>query len=178
MGYPSSCTFIITKFRRMDIIPVEESIRKIGLGYGYRFPDFCYRCGRNFEPALIRAIERGVISGKPLMKVVKEVSYARSIGKYLNPGEEGYDPRSPAIGPKEICCRMVMVSPISHPCGTVVSSQKIVKKITPKPSNSVDLFDLMGEPTSQIEVTEEHEEVRLYVEPGLEDFPLPIEWDI
>jgi hypothetical protein len=162
----------------MDIIPVEESIRKIGLGYGYRFPDSCYRCGRNFEPELIRALERGVVSGKPLMKVVKEVCYDRSSGRYINLGEPGYTTDTPAISPKEICCRMTMVSPVSYPCGTIIPSQKIVKKITPKPSTSIDLFDLMGETSTQIEVTEEHEEVRLYVEPGFEDFPLPIEWDI
>jgi hypothetical protein len=162
----------------MDIVPVEESIRKIGLGYGHRFPDFCYRCGRTFESALIRAIERGVMTGKPLMQVVKEVCYDRGSGRYLNPGEDGYSPSSPAISPKEICCRMVMVSPISFPCGTVVPSQKIVRKIVPKPSVSVDLFDMFGESSAQVEVTEEHEEVRLYVEPGLEDFPLPIEWDV
>lgn len=162
----------------MDIIPVEETIRKIGLGYGYRFPDTCYRCGRTFESALIRAIERGVMSGGPLMRVVKDVCYIPETRKYLNPGEEGYSPNTPAIGPKEMCCRMVMVSPVLFPCGTVVSSNKIVKKVTPKPSGTTDLFDLMGETSTQIEVTEEHEEVRLYVEPGFEDFPLPIEWDI
>lgn len=162
----------------MDIIPVEESIRKMGLGYSYRFPDFCYRCGRTFESALIRAVERGVISGKNLMTVIKELCYEGVSGRYLNPGEEGYSPNTPAIGPKEICCRMTMVSPISFPCGTVVSSQKIVKKIIPKPSVSVDLFDMFGESSVQVEVTQEHEEVRLYVEPGLEDFPLPIEWDV
>jgi hypothetical protein len=160
----------------MDLIQVEESIRKMGLGYGYRFPDFCYRCGRTFEPALVRALERGVVSGKPLMKVVKEVCYSQ--GRYLNPGEEGYASNTPAIGPKEMCCRMTMVSPILYPCGTVVPSQKIVRKTVPRPSVSVDLFDLMGETSTQVEVTEEHEEVRLYIEPGLEDFPLPIEWDI
>jgi hypothetical protein len=164
----------------MDEQVVENFIRRLSTGFGYRFPEFCYRCGRTFEPRLIAAIEREVINGKTIIETIKDI--------YYDPVNENYYySRNPsndklALGPKDICCRMSIISPYVYPTGTIVSQvreKQIVGTTTRTQNEALDFFDFIEDPNerSELLIDEEHGDIRLYIEPGIPGFDLPIEWE-
>jgi hypothetical protein len=167
----------------MDEQIVERIIRKLSTGFSYRFPSECYRCGRKFEPQMISCIERGVTKGKTIMETVVNMRYDKLYNEYLNPGETGYSSSiPPAIGPKDICCRLCIISPYVYPTGTIVShkTEKRVIGVTTKTElDPLDLFDYVEDQDSRPElvVDDEHGDIRLYIEDGIPGFEPPIEWE-
>jgi hypothetical protein len=167
----------------MDEQVVERIIRQISAGFGYRFPDECYRCGRKFEPRLIAAIERSVLKGKTVIESIQEIRYDQANNEYYNPGETRYDyNQRKFFGPKDICCRLCIISPHVYPTGTIVSqptSKKVVGPAGKTSSEFMDFFDYIEDDGQRPElmIDDEHGDIRLYIEDGIPGFELPIEWD-
>jgi hypothetical protein len=169
----------------MDEQVVERIIRNISSGFGYRFPNECYRCGRGFEPRLISAIERAVLRGNTIIEAIQGIRYEQSSEDYVNPWEPNYTPSQQRLffGPKDICCRLCIVSPHIYPTGTIVSHVTEKRIVGPSGNTSDDLMDLFdylndGSQRPELVVDEEHGDIRLYIEDGIPGFELPIEWDI
>lgn len=168
----------------MDEQVVERIIRRISYGFGYRFPNECYRCGRGFEAKLINALERSVIDGYTLIESIKDIKYDPVRNNYWKPEDPYYSSElPPAIGPKDICCRLSLVSPFIYPTGTNIyhkQTKKVVGTTTKiNDPDSIDLFDYIENEAERPEmvVDEEHGDVRLYIEDGIPGFELPIVWD-
>jgi len=168
----------------MDEQIVERIIRQVSSGFGYRFPDGCYRCGRVFESRLIAAIERAVVHGRTVMEAIQEIRYDRVEREYTNPWEPNCIPenQSLALGPKDICCRMSIISPHVYPTGTIVShvtEKSIVGPTVKTAADTMDFFDFMENPQQRPEMVldEEHGEIRLYIEDGIPGFEPPIVWE-
>ena len=167
----------------MDEQVVERVIRQLSSGYGYRFPQECFRCQRVFEPKMIGAIERAVVHGKTIMEAIQDVRYDRVSREYTNPWEANCHPESQplALGPKDICCRMSIISPHVFPTGTIVSHVKEKVVVGPSvkgPTDVMDFFDYMEESERPaMVIDEEHGDIRLYIEDGIPGFEPPIEWE-
>jgi hypothetical protein len=168
----------------MDEQVVERIIRQISAGFGYRFPDECFRCGRRFEPRLIGAIERAVVYGKTILEAIQEIRYDRISNDFTNPWEPNCSPenQSLALGPKDICCRMSIISPHVFPTGTILShvrEKAVVGPTVKTSSDPLDLFDYLSESERpELLIDDEHGDIRLYIEDGIPGFELPIEWDL
>lgn len=168
----------------MDDRVIENVIRRITTGFSYRFPTGCYRCGRNFEPRLIAAVERSVFNGRTVMESVKNARYDPRNENYYNPGEPDYGlpGQVDALGPKDICCRISLISPFIYPTGTNIAAKttkRVIGTTTKTDPNSIDLFDFIASEKDRPEmvIDEEHGDVRLYIEDGIPGFEPPIEWD-
>lgn len=161
----------------MDEELVEKLIRDLSRAYGYRFPSSCYRCGRIFTKNLIDALEKYVRGGVTLIEAVSRVRYILSEDRYVIPDEPGYLESLPlGVSPRELCCRISLISPFIYPTGTVVShapSRKIVGSST----SEFDLLDFLGETSApRMEVDQDHGELRLFIEDGIPGFEPPITW--
>ena len=169
----------------MDDRVIENVIRRISTGFNYRFPTDCYRCGRKFEPRFIAAVERGVFEGKTVMETVKDIRYDPTTENYYNPGERNYQAISEqplALGPKDICCRISLISPFIYPTGTNIAAKTnktVIGTTVNTDPDSIDLFDfIQGEKNRpEMIIDEEHGDIRLYVEDGIPGFELPIVWE-
>ena len=123
--------------------------------------------------------------GKTIIETIKDVKYNSDYNEYYNPDERNYAGEY-ALGPKDICCRLCIVAPQVYPTGTMISHQPVTNRVVgPPPTDSsrtgtgLDLFDFAAdiERRPDIRVDSEHQQVKLYVEPGLPGFDLPIVWD-
>lgn len=168
----------------MDDRVIENVIRRITTGFSYRFPRDCYRCGRVFEPQLISCIERAVFTGKTIMESIRDVRYDPFTENYRNPGESNYRPDDQplAIGPRDICCRIAIISPFIYPTGTNIAHKtmkRVVGTTIRTNPDMIDLFDYAADEKERPEliIDEEHGDIRLYVEDGIEGFEPPITWD-
>jgi hypothetical protein len=168
----------------MDEQIVERVIRQISSGFGYRFPDECFRCGRVFEPRLIGAIERAVSHGSTILEAIQSIRYDRTSNDFTNPWESTYrsETQSLALSPKDICCRMSIISPHVFPTGTIIShgrEKPVVGPSVKSSSDPLDLFDYLEESERpELMIDDEHGDIRLYIEDGIPGFEPPIEWDI
>jgi hypothetical protein len=168
----------------MDDRVIENVIRRITTGFSFRFPRDCYRCGRVFEGKLISAIERAVMGGKTVIESIKEIRYDPFTENYKNPGESNYRPEDQplAIGPRDICCRLSIVSPFIYPTGTNIAhktNKRVVGTTVRTDPDTVDLFDYVASEQERPElvVDEEHGDIRLYIEDGIDGFEPPILWE-
>jgi hypothetical protein len=138
-----------------------------------------------FEPRLIAAIERAVLKGETIIKAIQEIRYDRIGEDYVNPWELNYQPSGQRLffGPKDICCRLCIISPHVYPTGTIVSHVTEKRIVGPSGKTSddfMDLFDYIDDARQRPEllIDEEHGDIRLYIEDGIPGFELPMEWDI
>lgn len=168
----------------MDDRVVENVIRRLTTGFSYRFSSDCYRCGRKFEPRLIAAVERSVFNGKTVIETVRDMRYDPSAEDYYNPGDQNYRPEVQplALGPKDICCRISLISPFIYPTGTNVATKttkRVIGTTTKTNPDMIDLFDFANDEEGRPEmvIDEEHGDIRLYIEDGIPGFEPPIEWD-
>jgi hypothetical protein len=167
----------------MDEQVTERIIRQLSSGYGYRFPDECVRCRRRFEPRMISAIERAVLYGKTIMESIQSIRHDRVSHEYVNPWESNYSPQTQALalGPRDICCRMSIISPHVFPTGTIVShvrEKPIVGPTVKTDADAMDFFDYMEKSERpEMVIDEEHGDIRLYIEDGIVGFEPPILWE-
>ena len=156
---------------------MEQFIRGLSRGSGYRFPTLCYRCGRTFSRDLIEKIEAYVRQDHTLLESVTVVRYLGGLDRYVIPGDEEYSERLPlAITARDLCCRISIITPFMQPTGTNISGER-PKKIVGTTTREFDLFDFMGEKEApRMEIDSEHKELRLFIEDGIEGFEPPITW--
>lgn len=168
----------------------EEFIRFIGARGFHLFPVRCV-CGKVFDGDMTAAIERGIMRGKSL---VDSVSRLKINGRrYLVDGDEGYQ-SSMRDALDKVCCRVNILAVELHyfPDDEGQSTQ-YKEDITDQAYNDFGGYPPeLGflEPPLPVEAAGRKEQtipqvefnvlrqVSLLIEPGLEEFPLPIKWDI
>lgn len=162
----------------MDEELVEKLIRELSHFYGYRFPTSCYRCGRIFMRNLIDALEKNVRTGATLIESVSSVRYLAGEDRYVIPGDKEFSVSLPfGIPPRDLCCRISLISPFIYPTGTNVSHSRSRKVVGGTSGSGFDLFDYLREGEGpRMEVDEEHKELRLFIEEGIPGFEPPIVW--
>lgn len=167
----------------------EEFIRFIGARGFHLFPVRCV-CGKVFDGDMTAAIERGIMRGKTLVESVSKLKLADDRRRYLMEGDEGFRSTMRDALDK-VCCRVNVLAVELHyfPDDEGQSSQ-YKEDITDQAHNDFGGYPpelgFLEEPpiepkkeqtTPQVEF-DVLRQVTLLVEPGLEDFPLPIKWDI
>lgn len=112
-----------------------------------------------------------------LIETVSRVRYLLSGDRFFVPADEGYSENlPPGIPPRDLCCRISLISPFIYPTGTVVS-HSVSKRVSGASVSGFDLFDFMGEAEApRMEIDEEHKELRLFIEDGIPGFEPPIVW--
>jgi hypothetical protein len=168
----------------------EEFIRFIGARGFHLFPVRCV-CGKVFDGDLTAAIERGIMRGKTLVESVSKLKIEGR--RYFMEGDEGFK-ASMRDALDKICCRVNVLAVELHyfPDDEGQSSQ-YKEDITEQDYNDFGGYPaelgileppMPTEPVKRQEQTTPQVEfdvlrqVTLLIEPGLKDFPLPIEWDI
>jgi hypothetical protein len=163
----------------MDIYGPELFIQDLSRAYSYRFPTLCYRCGRTFPQTLIDKIEKYVRGGYTLMEATTRIRYMYPTDSYLLPGEEGYTETLPlALTPRDLCCRISLITPFISPTGTKTAAVvEPPKNLSGPPTSEFNLFDFMNvNEAPRLEIDSEHKEIRLFIEDGIEGFEPPITW--
>jgi hypothetical protein len=124
------------------------------------------------------------MGGKTVIESIKEIRYDPFTENYKNPGESNYRPEDQplAIGPRDICCRLSIVSPFIYPTGTNIAhktNKRVVGTTIRTDPDAVDLFDYVASEQERPElvVDEEHGDIRLYIEDGIDGFEPPILWE-
>lgn len=173
----------------MNLSP-EEFIR-FGSDLGFhQFPVRC-QCGKVFNGSMTSAMERGIMRGMTLQEAVAKLRMSNDRRKYFIEGDKDYNSNL-QIALERICCRTSMIAVEIHTFSDSVSHN--AQYDDPYKQNDEDYNDFGGfppelanlgeplEPTPKITTPQIQmdylKRVSLLVEPGIEDFPLPIKWDI
>lgn len=165
----------------------EEFIRFIGARGFHLFPIRCV-CGKVFDGDMTAAIERGIMRGKTLVEAVSKLKLTDDRRRYLMEGDEGYRSTMRDALDK-VCCRVNILAVELHYFADDEGQKSQYKEdITDQAHNDFGGYPpelgIFEEPVIQKEQTTPQVEfdvlrqVTLLIEPGLEDFPLPIKWDI
>jgi hypothetical protein len=168
----------------------EEFIRFIGARGFHLFPVRCV-CGKVFDGDMTAAVERGIMRGKTL---VESVSKLKIDGRqYMMEGDENYKSSMKDALPK-VCCRVnILAVELHYFPDDEGQSFQYKEDITDQSFNDFGGYPpelgFLEPPTpaepviKKAQTTPQVEfdvlrQVTLLIEPGLEDFPLPIKWDI
>lgn len=167
----------------MNLSP-EDFIRFIGARGFYQFPVRC-QCGKVFSGAMTDAIRRGVMREQTLVESVSKLRMSNDRREYFAEGDKGYSSSMP-VALDRICCRTSIIAVELHyfadDQGQSIVYEDAQNDFTgypPELAIAGETLEISGFkeqlPQTQMDVLRR---ITLLIEPGMEEFPLPIVWEI
>lgn len=169
--------------QKMNLSP-EDFIRFIGARGFHQFPVRC-QCGKVFSGTMTDAIVRGVMREQTLVESVSKLKTSSDRRQYFSEGDAGYSSSLPTALDR-ICCRTSVVAVELHYFADDQGQEIVYESDQNDFTGYPPELAIAGEdltvsgfkeqiPQTQIDVLRR---VTLLIEPGMDEFPLPIVWDI
>jgi DNA-directed RNA polymerase subunit N (RpoN/RPB10) len=167
----------------MNLSP-EDFIRFIGARGFHQFPIRC-QCGKVFSGAMTDAIIRGVMREQTLVESASKLRMSADRKQYFAEGDSGYSSSLPPALDR-ICCRTSIIAVELHYFADDQGQEAVYQDeqndftgYPPELAIEGESLEISGFkeqlPQTQFDVLRR---VMLLIEPGMEEFPLPIVWEL